>query len=157
MSLDRDVAILRSLPVFAAFTDDQLRLIAFSAEPLELAPGTVLFEEGAPAVSGFLVVSGAVRLFSRGEGEPIERGVAGPGALIGELALLCHTTRPATAEIVEPSSLRSIPRRALRRVLDEYPELAEAMRRSLAHRLKLMTGQFEQARRALLAMDEPKD
>ncbi len=156
MSLDADVAILRELPLFAAFTDDQLRLVAFSAEPIQIMPGAVLFEEGAPAVSGFLLVTGRIGLSVKGEDGPIDKGTVGPGTLLGELALVCHTVRPVTAEALESCSLRSIPRRAVRRVLTEYPDVAIAMRHHLAERLQLMTGEFEQARHALLALDEPR-
>lgn len=156
MSLEQDVAILKGQPIFAAFSDEQLRLVAFSAEPLELEGGLIVFEEGAPAVSGFLVVSGAVRLYSAGEAEPIDRGVFGPATLIGELALLCPTRRPATAETVERSHLRAIPRRSIRRVLEEYPELAASVRRSLSRRLAVLTSDLGRARQSLLALD-PSD
>lgn len=156
MTLDRDVGLLRGLPIFAAFTDEQLRLVAFSAEPLDLAAGVVLFKEGAPAVNGFLVVSGAVRLYCQGEDGEIEKGAVGPGALIGELALITHGARPVTAETLERTELRSIPRRGVRRVLEEYPELARSMHQALARRLTTMTGQLERTRQALLA-DEGRD
>jgi CRP-like cAMP-binding protein len=154
VTLDQDVAILRSLPIFAAFPDEQLRLVAFSAEPLELPPQTVLFREGAAADSGYIVISGAVRLYATTDSGLVEKGTAGPGALIGELALLCPTTRPATAETVESSRFLSISRRMLRRVLEEYPEMAERLRRVLSDRLAEITSELQRTRRTLLAMDE---
>ena len=46
MSLDRDIALLSRVPLFAELTTEQLRLLAFSAVRLELSPGQVLFREG---------------------------------------------------------------------------------------------------------------
>jgi CRP-like cAMP-binding protein len=156
VSLERDVGLLRSLPIFAAFTDEQLRLVAFAGEPLQLDAGSELFKEGETADEGFLLISGRIGFYTKGEEGRIDKGAVGPGALIGELALLAATARPATAEALEPSSLRSIPRRGVRRVLEEYPELAEGMRRALAHRLTTMTGQLERTRQTLLALDSEK-
>lgn len=153
MTLDQDVAILRSLPIFSAFPDEQLRLIAFSAEPLELPAQTVLFREGAAADGGYIVLSGSVRLYATSEAGVVEKGTAGPGALIGELALLCPTNRPATAETLETSRFLAISRRLLRRVFEEYPEMAERLRRALSDRLGQMTGELQRARRSLLALD----
>src|SRR3954447_3349852 len=103
MSLETDIALLRAIPLFAELPTDQLRLIAFSAVRLELAEGQVLFREGTKAISGFVVLSGAVELIS-GEGDkkkPATRCEA--GALIGEVALFIETRRPATATAVVPS------------------------------------------------------
>ena len=153
MTLGQDIARLRALPIFSEFQDEQLRLIAFSAEPLDLPAETVLFREGAAADGGYVVTSGLVRLQCAGEEGPVEKGRVGPGALIGELALLCPTTRPATAETVERSALMAISRRLLRRVFEEYPDMAGQLRQSLARRLHLMTTDLDQARRALEALD----
>lgn len=139
MTLEQDVALLRRLPIFASFSDEQLRLVAFSAEPLDLPPGTVLFREGAAAEGGFVVVSGRVRLFAAGEDGPVEKGSAESGALIGEMALLCVTDRPTNAETVDQCALLSISRRLLWRMFQEYPEMAERVRQTLSARLSDFT------------------
>jgi CRP-like cAMP-binding protein len=153
VTLDHDVLLLKSIPLLADFSVEQLRLIAFSAEPHTLPPGTILFREGAEAEGGYLVLSGAVRLVRERGGVAEEVAVAGPGALIGELALLCPTTRPVTAEIIEPTELYAITRRLLRRVLQEYPEMAERMRASLSLRLRALMDELGHTRARLLAVD----
>ena len=153
MSLDQDVALLRALPLFEGFTPEQIRLIAFSAEPLSLPRGTILFREGAPADGAYVVVSGSVRLLVQEDGEAVERETVWPGALIGEIALIAPTTRPASAETCEPTQLMAISRRLFRRVLQEYPDMAERMRQALAGRLTALTADLAQSRVALLAED----
>ena len=49
MSLDSDIALLRRVPLFVDLPTEQIRLLAFSAVQLELAPDQVLFREGARA------------------------------------------------------------------------------------------------------------
>ena len=154
MSLDHDVHLLQAIPLFADFPAEQLRLIAFSAEPLSLPEGTHLFREGAAADGGYVVVAGAVQLSATRGGEEQELGVAGPGALIGELALLAPTTRPVSAKTIEPTELMIVSRRLLRRVLEEYPDMAERLRQSLSARLAVMNRELGVTRERMLAVDD---
>jgi CRP-like cAMP-binding protein len=156
VTLDQDVDFLQSIPLFADFPAEQLRLIAFSAEPLQLPEGTTLFREGAEADGGYVVVSGAVELSANRHDGHQDVAIAGPGALIGELALLCPTTRPVTATTIEPSELMTVSRRLLRRVLEEYPDMAERLRMSLSERLQKMNMELGQTRERLLAIDGPE-
>ncbi len=151
MTLEQDVALLRPLPLFSGFSDEQLRLIAFSSEPLSLPGGTTLFREGAPAETAYVVMQGGIRFLR--DGEDIGHDLVGPGAMIGEMALLCQTERAATAETVGDSRFLVISRRLFRRVLREYPEMAAGMRQTMAERLAQMSADLARARHALLAID----
>lgn len=153
MTLGQDVHLLQSIPLFADFPPEQLRLIAFSAEPLKLPPDTTLFRQGSEADTGYVLVSGAVAFFTETNGEVEEIAIAGPGALIGELALLCPTMRPTSAKTVEPTELLAVERRLLRRVLEEYPEMAERLRLALSNRLATMNSDLARTRDRLLAID----
>ena len=152
MTLEQDVNLLRALPLFGGFTEEQLRLIAFSAEPLSLPGGTILFREDAPAETAYVVVEGGVR-FSR-EGEDTPHDDVGPGAMIGEMALLCQTNRAVTAETIADSRFIVISRRLFRRVLMEYPDMAVGMRRTMAERLSAMSADLARARLAIIALDD---
>ncbi len=68
-----------------------------------------------------------------------------PPALIGEIALLARTNRPATAIAREPSNVLRISQPLFRRVLSEYPAGAERLRQSLAARLTQFTAELEAA------------
>ena len=59
----------------------------------------------------------------------------GPGALIGELALIVETRRPATALAVGRARVLVVRRSLFRRMLDEYPEIAVTLRDRIAERL----------------------
>jgi len=155
VTLDQDVDFLQSIPLFSDFPPEQLRLIAFSAEPLRLPEETTLFREGAEADGGYVVVSGAVELSTSRDGERREVAIAGPGALIGELALLTPTTRPVTAVTLEPTELMTVSRRLLRRVLEEYPDMAERLRAAISERLQTMNRELAGTRERLLAIKDP--
>ncbi len=52
------------------------------------------------------------------------------------MALLIDTERPATAIVTEAAQLLKISRRVFRRVLEEYPEAAEALRELISRRME---------------------
>ncbi|MFJ5487355.1 cyclic nucleotide-binding domain-containing protein [Hansschlegelia beijingensis] len=132
MALEDDIRTLGQTPLFDELGRDALRLVAFSADRLRLGAGDVLFREGEAADSGFVVVSGALTVARAGGAE---RSV-GSGALLGELALICDTTRPATATAQEPSEVLRIARGLFSRLFDEYPDLARKLHGRLAARVQ---------------------
>ena len=129
-------------------------MIAMGAERITRRQGQRLFTEGAPAFTGYLPIEGQVEL-RRAE---TERGmppvaVAGPGDLIGEVALLCETVRPATAVMKDNGTMLEIPRLVIRRVLEEYPPVASLLQQAYAKRVGLIIDDLQRVRASLLAID----
>ncbi|MCR2171698.1 cyclic nucleotide-binding domain-containing protein, partial [Salmonella enterica] len=60
--------------------------------------------------------------------------IAGPGMLIGELALMVPMQRPSTAVALEYSVTIRISRNLFQRVLEGHPEAARRLRDELAGR-----------------------
>jgi CRP-like cAMP-binding protein len=112
---------------------DALRILAIGAESRYVHDGEVLFAAGDDADAGYVIQEGSFSL-STGHAEETEPLVVGRGALIGELALLTETTRPATATAREPSTVLRIPRGLFLKMLDGYPSAAEKLRDILATR-----------------------
>ena len=130
-----ELDFLRPLPVFANFGEDLLKLIAFSASRKSHEAGAVIFKEGDHADSGLLVMEGSVLMTEMVGGEEIERAIYGPGALIGELALLTPTERPATAIARADTKFMGITRELMRRVLEEYPQTAQELQAYLREKV----------------------
>ncbi|KQT87455.1 Crp/Fnr family transcriptional regulator [Aurantimonas sp. Leaf443] len=139
MSLEGDIRTLRQVPLFEDLETDQLRLLAFGADHRQLRAGEVLFREAARADAGFVIVSGTV-VMVQGEGAR-ERVVGrfGPGTLLGEIALVTETRRPATARTESDCALIRIPRPVFRRMLEEFPAIAGALHERFARQLADMT------------------
>lgn len=153
MALNQDIEILRQVPLFRVLDREALRLIAFSAESRIVRAGDVVFRRGDLSDAAYVVTSGAVALDAADNGAPTPH-LARAGVLIGEIALIVETTRPATAIVREPASLLRITRVSFLRVLEEYPEAAQALRDDLAARLTGLAGQLGRIRRNLLALDQ---
>ena len=90
----------------------------------------MLFNAGDDADAGFVVQRGAFRI-EDGSGAEI---IAGPGALIGELALVVAMQRPSTAIALEYSSVIRIARSLFQRVLESDPAAARRLRDEFASR-----------------------
>ena len=146
MSLEDDISIMSQIPVFAAIGDDARRLIAFSAETRMLRAGDVLFRRGDISDGGYILVSGTVFLDASDTGSPATE-VISPYTLIGEMALLSDTERPATAVARQPATVLKISRVLFHRVLKEYPESAARLRAFIGKRVSSILGELDAARR----------
>jgi CRP-like cAMP-binding protein len=107
-------------------------MLAIGSEQREVARDDLLFYAGDDADAGFIVQRGAFRVtIEDGSGAEV---VAGPGALIGELALVVAMQRPATAIALEHSSVIRIARSLFQRVLESDPAAARRLRDEFANR-----------------------
>jgi len=130
MSIEDDVALLERVPTLRLLGTTALRMLAIGSEQRDFARGDVLFNAGDDADAGFIVQRGAFRI-EDGAGAEI---VAGPGALIGELALVVAMQRPSTALALENSSVIRVARSLFQRVLESDPAAARRLRDELANR-----------------------
>ncbi len=135
MALDDDMNNLRTIPLFQSFEQEALRLFAFGAETRLLRAGDTLFRRGEPSDGGYILMSGSIAMGVEDDGRPAEK-IVRPFSLIGEVALMASTTRPATAIAREPTTVLKAPRALFHRVLEEYPLTAARVRAFLAARLK---------------------
>ncbi len=135
MGLDNDIAFFEQVPMFAALDREALRILAIGSETKQLQHGAVLFYAGELADGGYLVQQGSLQLEPgvAGEGKAI---IAGPGTLIGELALLTDTVCQATAIANEPVTVIRISRSLFRKMLEGYPAAAVMLRDMLAKRME---------------------
>lgn len=130
MTIDDDVALLERVPTLRLLGNEALRMLAIGSEQRALARGDTLFNQGDDADCGFVVQRGAFRI----QDETGAEIVAGPGALIGELAMVVAMRRPSTAMALEPSSVIRIARSLFQRVLESDPAAARRLRDEFAKR-----------------------
>ena len=152
MALDDDIAVLARQPLLSLLERDALRLVAFAAESRILRAGDVLFRGGESSDGAVLIVSGAVALTYGEDGQPADE-IAGPGALLGELALFSSAKRHVTAVAREPTQVMKLSRSVMRRVLTEFPGSAQAIADAIAERLRQFADELGPVRDALMAID----
>lgn len=130
MSIDDDVALLERVPTLRLLGRDSLRMLAIGSEQRNVNSGDRLFAQGEEADSGFVVARGAFRVDDGAGAET----VAGPGTLLGELALVVAMQRPSSATALEHSSVIRIARSLFQRVLESDPAAARRLRDEFATR-----------------------
>ena len=138
--------MLQRVRLLGDFTPEQLRLLAFGAESLRVKSGRDLFTEGAEANCAYVVSIGELELYRESNGHRTVVGRAGPGSLIGELALISGGVRPTSALAAQDTEVIRLGRSLFRRVLEEYPELAAALHKRIAGELSDMVSRFDRVR-----------
>ena len=145
MSLNEEVDLLRSIPLFTRIEPSKLKLLAFTSEESQFRDGEVLFRAGAATDSAYVVMSGEVEVFAdEPVGEPLV--VLGENQLIGEMGVIGNSPRSATLKARgEVRSLR-IASDDFLHLMTENPEIALDVMRQLVERLANTTRMLEEAR-----------
>lgn len=99
------------------------------------APGEIVFREGEWGNSAYLVEQGKVEVIT-GKNLDIQLNILGPGALVGEMAILDHAPRSATVRALLETELTEIPQEALSERLDAADPVVRLLFRVLLKRLR---------------------
>lgn len=131
-SNDADVAWLSSVPFFEGFSDVDLHRVLELSDQMEARQGTVLVDQGDPGTLCYVIVEGEASVYVNGE----HVASVGPGAMVGEMALIDH--RPRTATVVADTEMKVLRFRtqAFRTLLDEMPKASERVMTTLRARLE---------------------
>lgn len=112
---------LKTVPLFAEFSDDELAILTDVLESEPVATGRVLFEEGSEAEGLIVVLEGVIDLESRAHGSLARLSA---GATLGGLSLVAPGRREVTALAAEACSVAWLERGSFRRLVDDEPRLA---------------------------------
>ena len=105
-------AFLPALPFFEGFDEQEVDELASAGKVLELPRGAWAFVAGRPADACFLVIRGALEVFTRTEQLERRVAIAGPGELVGFMAVINAAPRANNARVREACCLLEIPRAA---------------------------------------------
>ena len=152
MSIEDEIIFLERVPMLRLLGGGALRSLAIAVETYAMQPGDVLFTAGEDADGAYILQQGSVTLTPLQGAET----VAGPGALLGESALLAETKRPATATAREVSMLMRVPRATFLKILDSYPDAAQRLRDHLALRANQWARDMENVRAVLARGKRPE-
>lgn len=103
-------AFLPILPFFEGFDGHEMDEFVSLGKVMELPRGHWVFAGGLAASAAFLVVRGALEVFTRHDGKERRVAIAGPGELVGYVALIRGATHGGNARVRESCCLLEIPR-----------------------------------------------
>jgi CRP-like cAMP-binding protein len=124
------LALLRT-PLFAEVAPATLERLISHMALFELAPGDVIFHEGEPGASLFVIAEGEVSVETGGH----ELGRLSAGAFFGELALVTDLPRSATVRAIGRVELLGLDRELVRQAAAEHPQIIQVLLRFMRERL----------------------
>jgi NTE family protein len=131
---------LAGVPLLAGADDDALEALAADARPRRALAGDWVIREGDHADDLFVVLRGRLRVVaSSNEGDRTLR-ILGPGAAIGELALLTGAPRSASVQAVRDTTLLQLRRDRFAELMERDGRFAAAVARELASQLQASGG-----------------
>jgi len=101
---------------------------------VQLTPGDSLFREGEKGEKMYVLLEGEMEILL---GDFVLETI-GPGALIGEMALIDDSPRTASAVAKSPCRLAEIDRRRFHFLVQQTPHFATHVMKTLANRLRHM-------------------
>jgi CRP-like cAMP-binding protein len=128
---DAKIELLKSTPLFSGCSKNELRVLAKTADELDLREGTVITREGRPGREFFVLIDGTARVTRNGK----KIGELGVGDWFGEIALLTDTPRTATVTATSAVDVLVITDRSFRTVVETVPSIALKVLASIGDRL----------------------
>ena len=131
---------LAGVPLLAGADAEALEALAADAYPRRVLAGEWLIREGDDAEDLYVVLRGRLRAVAGVDADRRTLRVLGPGAAIGELALLTGSVRSASVQAVRDSTLLQLGRGRFVELMERDPRFAAAVARELAAQLQLSGG-----------------
>jgi len=121
------VDILARSPVFKELDRNVLEAIAQAVQSLVVPGHTLIFREGDPGDSLYIISSGSARIFRKNEaGMVMDLSIKKPGETFGEMALLTGESRTADVETLEETHLMVLSKEHFDRLMRDFPDIHKA-------------------------------
>jgi hypothetical protein len=131
---------LRSAPIFAALSPEDLLELAHAGREKYFAPGATLTREGEEGWEVFILLTGGVKIFKGLGADRHQVATEKAGGLIGEMAVLDPAPRSATVEAADEGvHVLRLDGSAFRNSFNHNSSIASSVIQTLARRLREMS------------------
>lgn len=145
-ALHNDAEFLKKVPLFAGFSDDDIRAVSSLLRPRRLTKRSVLMYEGDPSDALYIIKEGSVAVTrTSSEGKETILSLLKEGDVLGEMGVLDEAPRSATVTLLRDGVVLVLPREDFLSLLAARPELNRAVISALVTRLRA-TNQATQTR-----------
>ena len=132
-----DTQLLRAVPLFERFNDEERDLLASQLDEVEFQSGQMIFRRTDPGGAIFIVASGDVEVFIEDStGSRIVFEKVQPGHFFGELSLLDGESRSASAQATAMTRALRIDRQDLENLFARHPTAAMDVLGVIGRRLR---------------------
>jgi CRP-like cAMP-binding protein len=146
MMLKDEVQTLRQVPLFSRVAPAKLKLLAFASDRVSYRSGEVLFYQGDPGDAAYVILAGKADVLNESPNGQIKVAELDFNTIVGEIAILCNTSRTATVKASMPLEALRIRKDDFMKLLADYPEMTIEIMRVLADRLSRTTTELAEAR-----------
>jgi CRP/FNR family transcriptional regulator, cyclic AMP receptor protein len=137
MATTVSTAVLKAVPLFASFPEDQLRMLTTMVTRRSAPRSTTIMAGGDATDSLYIVLSGRLKvMMSDSDGKEVILSILGPGEFFGEMGLIDDEPRSASVVTIEPCELLAISKRDFKKCLMDNVEMSMAVMRGLVRRLR---------------------
>ena len=137
MATTVSTAVLKAVPLFASFPEDQLRMLTTMVTRRSASRSTTIMAGGDATDSLYIVLSGRLKvMMSDSDGKEVILSILGPGEFFGEMGLIDDEPRSASVVTIEPCELLSTSKRDFKKCLSDNAEMSMAVMRGLVRRLR---------------------
>ena len=145
--------LLATHPLFGILSEAARGRITAGSRLVDLGVGEALFDQGDPSREVYVVAEGRVAVGTMGEaGQMVHFADLGPGAVLGEFAVIDGAPRSAGAEAVTPARLLLLSGERVLEALRDEPGFALALLRDLTAKMRAADVQIEE--RSTLSLEE---
>jgi CRP/FNR family cyclic AMP-dependent transcriptional regulator len=138
------IALLGRTDLFRSLSEADRGAVAVQMREATYDSDQLIFSRGDAGEALYLVVDGRVRLsVLSAEGRVLSFGHAGRGDIFGEIAALDGQARTADATALARSTIMVLSRSALKRLMEDRPQLAQAAIDLLCRKLRRTSDQIE--------------
>ncbi len=115
-------------PLFSDLTPDELAYLSEKVNVLQLQAGSVIFKEGDPGDSIFIITHGEIKILSKNaKGEEVELAKLKDGEFFGEFAYFSNSRRQASAVAAVETEVLELTRDILNDVSTKHPRVNEVL------------------------------
>ncbi|MDH3230694.1 MAG: Crp/Fnr family transcriptional regulator [Alphaproteobacteria bacterium] len=142
---EKDLKTVCGTRLFAGLDPDSVVTLLQGSAPRTHHKGQILFEQGDPANTFYIVLEGWVKVFRPSVGgDEAVFGVFTAGESFGEAAMFIQGQFPAAAQVVEDARLIAVHSDVFRKRVRNDPDLAFEMLASMSRHLHSLMNQVEQ-------------
>ena len=138
-------------PLFEMLTDEDRAAVTAEMILESRSEGDIIITEGEQGSSLYVIVSGSVKVFTRGSrGESLPLATLGAGEFFGEVSVLTGKPRTATITASEPTELLRLDKADLDRLREERPQIGKVLddfyQKRALHTVEAMIENLKQGR-----------
>jgi CRP-like cAMP-binding protein len=132
-----DSSILRRIPLFRDFSEDDLRLIAAATQQRRYAKHQFVVREGEPGGTFFIITSGSVAVARvAGDGRETILSILKEGDFFGEMSLFDTALRSASIKTLTDVEVGILLQDDFLRLMDRSPQIGKLLVIELSERLR---------------------